>query len=124
MLELREKLRKKATRAITENLSDKLFMDRSHLFRKLKALTGESPSNLIRTISVKIAAKFLENAPGVQAGFSLLMLKYYLRSTHTIFSKSRAISLPSLKAMGAHAWLLSLLKKDALPSSLYPSGEG
>jgi DNA-binding response OmpR family regulator len=42
-------------------LQDKMAMSREHLFRKLKALTGDSPSNLIRTMRLKTAAAMLEN---------------------------------------------------------------
>jgi DNA-binding response OmpR family regulator/two-component sensor histidine kinase len=43
-------------------LSQKMSMSREHLFRKLKALTGNSPGDLIRTIRLKAAASLLEKS--------------------------------------------------------------
>jgi signal transduction histidine kinase/ligand-binding sensor domain-containing protein/DNA-binding response OmpR family regulator len=43
-----------------ENLGDEIGMSRGHLHRKLKALTGQSPSEFIRTIRLKQAAYLLE----------------------------------------------------------------
>jgi signal transduction histidine kinase/ligand-binding sensor domain-containing protein/DNA-binding response OmpR family regulator len=67
---LDEKFIKKMTSVIAENLHDfafdvghlqaKMFISRQHLFRKTKALTGESPSGLIRLMRLKAAASFLE----------------------------------------------------------------
>ncbi|WP_370087792.1 7TM diverse intracellular signaling domain-containing protein [Ekhidna sp.] len=42
-----------------EELSSQLALDRTQLFRKLKALTGESPSTFIRTIRLKRAHQLL-----------------------------------------------------------------
>ena len=42
-----------------EQLSDQLSMDRTQLFRKMKALTGQSPSAFIRTIRLKRAHQLL-----------------------------------------------------------------
>ena len=60
---LDEKFLKKITGVISEHMSDFQFnvgslqeemaISREHLFRKLKALTGDSPSELIRTMRLK-----------------------------------------------------------------------
>jgi YesN/AraC family two-component response regulator len=42
-----------------ENLGDEIGMSRGHLHRKLKSLTGQSPSEFIRTIRLKQAAYLL-----------------------------------------------------------------
>jgi signal transduction histidine kinase/DNA-binding response OmpR family regulator len=71
---------------ISENLTDfnfnvgrlqeMMFMSREHIFRKLKALTGESPSSLIRIMRLKAAASMMENGAesitsiSMQVGFS------------------------------------------------------
>ncbi len=44
-----------------ESLSEKVGMDRSHLYRKLKSLVGQTPSEFIRTIRLKQAAYLLAN---------------------------------------------------------------
>jgi AraC-like DNA-binding protein len=83
---LDEKFLKKILGIIAENLHDfgfnvgglqmRMSMSREHIFRKLKALTGESPSSLIRIMRLKVAASLLEkgevNITGVamQVGFS------------------------------------------------------
>jgi len=53
----------------SESLQDEVGMSRMQLFRKLKALTGQTPSEFIRTIRLKKAAKLFEQnfgnvAPG------------------------------------------------------------
>ena len=83
---LDEKFLKNILGIISENLSDfnfnvgtlqeKMFMSREHIFRKLKALTGTSPSSLIRTMRLKAAASLLERGEksitriAMQVGFS------------------------------------------------------
>jgi AraC-like DNA-binding protein len=83
---LDEQFLKKILGFISENLSDFNFqvsslqelmsMSREHMFRKLKALTGESPSSLIRVMRLKAAATLLENGQrnitriAMQVGFS------------------------------------------------------
>ena len=67
---LDEQFLKKVTETISEQLQDldfnvrtlqeKMSMSREHLSRKLKALTGESPSSLIWTMRLKTAASLLE----------------------------------------------------------------
>ncbi len=67
---LDEKFLKKVTGIISERMGDfefnvstlqeEMAMSREHLFRKLKALTGNSPSELIRTLRLKTAATMLE----------------------------------------------------------------
>ena len=65
-----EKYLKKITGIIEENLGDfefdvgrlqeQLGISRVHLYRKLKALTGMSPSELIRVMRLKMASKLLQ----------------------------------------------------------------
>jgi signal transduction histidine kinase/DNA-binding response OmpR family regulator/ligand-binding sensor domain-containing protein len=43
-------------------LKDKMVMSRSTLFKKLKALTGESPNSLIRIMRLKLAASMIEKS--------------------------------------------------------------
>jgi YesN/AraC family two-component response regulator len=62
---------KKAMNIVQENLTDedfsadafadKMAMSRVHLYRKLKSLTGESVSDFVRTIRLKLAAGLLKN---------------------------------------------------------------
>ena len=59
----------KVTKAILENISDpdfsletlleKVGISRSHFFRKINSLTGQNPSNFIRTVRLKYAAGLL-----------------------------------------------------------------
>jgi len=83
---LDEQFLKKVLGIISQNMTDFNFnvsslqenmsMSREHIFRKLKALTGESPSNLIRVMRLKAAASLLENGEesitsiSMQVGFS------------------------------------------------------
>jgi len=59
-----------------EQLADKLAMSRSNLFRKLSAMTGESPVVLIRKIRLQRARQLLEQGAGnvsevaIMTGFS------------------------------------------------------
>ncbi len=72
-----EEFLQKALRAVEENLADEnfsvdqlskaLFMDRTQLFRKLKALTDQNPSNFIRNLRLKKAKYMLENGAGTVA---------------------------------------------------------
>ncbi|MGW8316482.1 MAG: hybrid sensor histidine kinase/response regulator transcription factor, partial [Bacteroidales bacterium] len=67
---LEEKFLKKVTSVVVENMHDSEFnvrglqaemaMSRVNLFRKLKALTGNTPSELIRSLRLKAAAIMLE----------------------------------------------------------------
>jgi DNA-binding response OmpR family regulator len=67
---LDEQFLKKVTNTISEHLhdfkfdvealKDKMAMSRSTLFKKLKALTGESPNSLIRIMRLKLAASMIE----------------------------------------------------------------
>jgi signal transduction histidine kinase/DNA-binding response OmpR family regulator len=77
---------KKILGTISENISDFHFnvgelqkhmsMSREHMFRKLKALTGQSPSEMIRIMRLKLAASLLEKGEesitriSMQVGFS------------------------------------------------------
>jgi AraC-like DNA-binding protein len=47
-----------------EDLADAVCQDRTHLFRQLKALTGEAPSTLIRTARLERAATLLRAKAG------------------------------------------------------------
>ncbi len=57
-------------------LQEKMSMSREHIFRKLKALTGESPSSMIRVMRLKAAASIMEKGEiniaqvAMQVGFS------------------------------------------------------
>ena len=67
---LDEQFLKKLSSVISDNLEDfnfdvsslqeKMSMSRAHLFRKTKALTGDSPGSLIRVIRLKTAASLIE----------------------------------------------------------------
>lgn len=90
---LDERFLKKATGVIAENMQDfdfdvgalqeKVSMSREHLYRKMKALTGESPSSLIRLMRLKTAASLLEKGEeditriAYHTGFS--SLSYFAR---------------------------------------------
>lgn len=50
-----------------EELSQALLMDRTQLYRKLKALVGENPSSFIRNLRLKRAKYLLENGAGTVA---------------------------------------------------------
>ena len=83
---LEDKFLRKVLGIISENMRDfnfnvgrleeMMFMSREHIFRKLKALTGESPSSLIRVMRLKAAASLLERGEesitgvSMQVGFS------------------------------------------------------
>ena len=83
---LDEKFLKKITSVISQRMDDSEFnvgtlqqemaMSRYNLFRKLKALTGDTPSGLIRTLRLKTAAAMLEKGDdsitriAVDTGFS------------------------------------------------------
>ncbi|MDP4208213.1 MAG: response regulator [Bacteroidota bacterium] len=66
-----EELIKKALKLIEKNmdnamysveqLSKDMFMDRSNLYRKLSAITGQSPTEFIRSVRLKRAAQLLES---------------------------------------------------------------
>jgi AraC-like DNA-binding protein len=59
----------KVTKIILENIADpdfalddllkKVGISRSHFFRKISSLTGQNPSNFIRTVRLKYAAELL-----------------------------------------------------------------
>jgi DNA-binding response OmpR family regulator len=101
---------KKATTIISENLhdfrfnvstlQDKMNMSSSNLYRKIKALTGDSPVQLLRNMRLKLAADLIQkNNQSItevmlQVGFS--NLSYFSRSfkslygvTPKVFQKSR-----------------------------------
>jgi DNA-binding response OmpR family regulator len=83
---LDDKFLKKVLEIISENMTDfnfnvstlqgKMSLSREHIFRKLKALTGESPSSMIRVMRLKAAASMLENGEesitriALQVGFT------------------------------------------------------
>ncbi|MFY0686443.1 MAG: response regulator [Cyclobacteriaceae bacterium] len=71
---LDEKFLDDATNIILEHVSDSDFglemlineigVSRSHFYRKISSLTGQNPSNFIRTIRLKYAADLLRNRTG------------------------------------------------------------
>ena len=68
---MEDKFIQKALKVVEENLGDEHFtveklgrslrLDRTQLFRKLKAITGQNPSNFIRTVRLKKAYTLLTN---------------------------------------------------------------
>lgn len=71
---LDEKFLDEVTKIILDNVSDSNFgleqliseigVSRSHFYRKINSLTGQNPSNFIRTIRLKYAAELLKNKTG------------------------------------------------------------
>jgi AraC-like DNA-binding protein len=71
----------KVTKAILENISDpdfsleslleKVGISRSHFFRKINSLTGQNPSNFIRTVRLKYATGLL-----IQNQYSIKEISY------------------------------------------------
>ena len=49
---------------MVENLAEALACDRSYLLRKLRALTGETPSDLIRSFRLQRAEQLLRARAG------------------------------------------------------------
>lgn len=56
-----------------EQLSSHLALDRTQLFRKLRALTGRNPSRFIRTIRLKRARQLLKADAGTAAEISFMV---------------------------------------------------
>ncbi|PHN03486.1 response regulator [Flavilitoribacter nigricans] len=56
-----------------EQLSAALALDRTQLFRKLRALTGQNPSRFIRTIRLKRARQLLEANAGTAAEIGFMV---------------------------------------------------
>lgn len=56
-----------------EQLSDALALDRTQLFRKLRALTGQNPSRFIRTIRLRRARQLLEARAGTAAEIGFMV---------------------------------------------------
>jgi AraC-like DNA-binding protein len=52
-------------------LQEELGMSRVHLYRKLKALTGQSPSSIIHHYRMKVAAKMIHEKTGNLTEISL-----------------------------------------------------
>jgi AraC-like DNA-binding protein len=52
-------------------LQEELGMSRVHLYRKLKALTGQSPSSIIHRYRMKVAAKMIQDKTGNLTEISL-----------------------------------------------------
>lgn len=73
-------------------LIDRMAMSRSNLFRKVKALTGESPITLIRTMRLKKAAQMMATGNGnitnilLSVGFS--SPSYFAKCFKAYFGKS------------------------------------
>ena len=72
-----------------EELSHEVGMSRVQLHRKLKALTGHSPSDFIRVMRLKRAAQLMEARSGniteiaYQVGFN--SLSYFSKCFHDFF---------------------------------------
>jgi AraC-like DNA-binding protein len=89
-----QRLFKKAIQVVEENISDPLFgveqmskelgMSRTNMHRKLKAITGFPPSELIRNIRLRKAASLLLNKADTVSQISL-MVGF---EDHSYFSKS------------------------------------
>lgn len=75
-----------------EQLGRALRLDRTQLFRKLKAITGENPSHFIRVVRLKAAHQMLQNQQATiaeiafEVGFS--NPSYFSRSFKTYFGKT------------------------------------
>jgi AraC-like DNA-binding protein len=73
-------------------LQEKMSISREHLYRKLKALTGDSPSGLIRSMRLKTAASLIEKGEkniteiSLNVGFS--NSSSFAHSFKTYFGKS------------------------------------
>jgi signal transduction histidine kinase/DNA-binding response OmpR family regulator len=52
-------------------LREEMSISREHLFRKLKALTGESPQDLIRSMRLKVAASLIDKGEDSISGIAL-----------------------------------------------------
>ena len=92
----------KVTKAIVENISDpdfsletllvKVGISRSHFFRKINSLTGQNPSNFIRTVRLKYAAGLLLKQQhsikevGYLAGFN--SSAYFSKTFKELFGKT------------------------------------
>ena len=44
-----------------DNLASYLIMNRSNVYRKIKALTGQTATEFIRTVKLKMAIKYIES---------------------------------------------------------------
>lgn len=89
-----------------EQMSQELFVSRMQFYRKIKALTGDSPSGFIRTIRLKRAAQLLEKGYSVaeatyQVGFQ--DLRYFREHFKKQFgvNPSEFAQQSSSSAMGA-----------------------
>ena len=94
-----ERFLQKVAAAVEENMDNEFFsvedlagavaFSRSQLHRKLKALTGESPTNLIREFRLTRAKELLEKGHGnvsevaIEVGYS--SLSYFTRSFKEAF---------------------------------------
>jgi len=72
-----------------EDLSREIGMSRVHLFRKLKKITGQSPSDFIRNIRLQKAAQLLDGKKGFikeiafEVGFT--SLSYFSKCFHEFY---------------------------------------
>ncbi|MDY0254518.1 MAG: two-component regulator propeller domain-containing protein [Tenuifilaceae bacterium] len=72
-----------------EFLSNAVGMSRVHLFRKMKKITGQSPSDFVRKIRLQKAAQLIEGSSGTikeiafETGFT--SLSHFSRSFHSFF---------------------------------------
>ncbi|MCJ8165731.1 response regulator [Pontibacter sp. E15-1] len=99
---LDEKFLDDVTKIILDNVSDPDFsleqllkeigVSRSHFYRKINSLTGQNPSNFIRTIRLKYAAELLKTKSGsikeiaYKAGFN--STAYFSKTFRELFEKT------------------------------------
>ncbi len=73
-------------------LQEELGMSRVHLYRKLKALTGESPSSLIHRHRMKLAARMIKDKKGnlteIALSVGISNPSYFSRSFRTYYGIS------------------------------------
>lgn len=99
---LDEKLLDDVTKVILDNVSNSDFgleqlineigVSRSHFYRKINSLTGQNPSNFIRTIRLKYAAELLKKRTGsikeiaFRSGFN--STAYFSKTFRELFGKT------------------------------------
>jgi len=75
-----------------EDLASNLHISRMQLYRKLKALTGESPSKIIRNMRLKYAAKLLESKQYNVANVTYMVGYNDLKAFREQFKKEFGVS--------------------------------
>src|SRR5690606_1695912 len=75
-----------------EKFSADMLMDRTGLYRKLMALTGQSPTNFIRTIRLNKAAELLKEkqlpVSEIAGAVGFNSLSYFSKCFHEKFGKA------------------------------------